>query len=261
MAPRSRRCRVSRRVSTPFDHGDAGRGQPVVQAPGGAPVRRVAGELAHHDAASPAAAPTPCPPVDAVVPDHRRGHHHDLAEVARIGERLLIPGQVGGEHHFAERGIDGARASFRRTRRRPRAKRKRGDRSSGHPALVRAAHLPGCLAGGAGRRPRGAAGAGAPVSGAARPSGSGALGAGRRRAWRHGAAPAARSTAAARHQREHQREHQEDPAAPPGQLGEDGDGLTPAEHGVGGGAAEGGESPALAGLQQDDGGEDAARRG
>ena len=44
---------------------------------------------------------------------------------------------------------------------------------------------------------------------------------------------------------------QEDPAAPPGRLGEDRDGLAPAEHGVGRGAAERGESTALAGLKQD----------
>ena len=83
IAPRSRRCRVSRRVSTPSMHRDAGRREPVVEAARGAPVGGLAGQLAHHDAAHLRALRLHVLGVDPVVPDHRRGHHDDLAEVAR----------------------------------------------------------------------------------------------------------------------------------------------------------------------------------
>ncbi len=60
MAPRSRMCRVSRRVSTPSMTGTRYSAQPVVEAPGRTPVRGPARQLAHHDAASPAGGRTPC---------------------------------------------------------------------------------------------------------------------------------------------------------------------------------------------------------
>ena len=40
--------------------------------------------------------------VDAGVADVRRGHHHDLAVVGRVGQRLLVAGHAGGEDRLAE---------------------------------------------------------------------------------------------------------------------------------------------------------------
>ena len=40
--------------------------------------------------------------VDAGVADVRRGHHHDLAVVRRVGERLLVAGHAGVEDRLAE---------------------------------------------------------------------------------------------------------------------------------------------------------------
>ena len=77
------------------------------------------------------------------------------------------------------------------------------------------------------------------------------------RAWWPGAAAEARSSRAARHQRKDQRKDEEDSAAPPGGLGQNRDGLTTAQHGVGAaGAAERGEPAPLAGLKQHDDRED-----
>src|SRR5215207_9924857 len=46
--------------------------------------------------------------IHAIVADHRRSHDYDLPEVARIGKRFLVAGEVGGEHHLTEGWIDGA---------------------------------------------------------------------------------------------------------------------------------------------------------
>jgi len=54
---------------------------------------------------------------DAVVADLRGRHHHDLPEVGRIGEDLLVPGEVGREDHLA--GCGGKRTA--RSSREPRA--------------------------------------------------------------------------------------------------------------------------------------------
>src|SRR2546423_491706 len=38
--------------------------------------------------------------IDAVIADHRRGHHHDLPEIRGIGKDFLVSAQVCGEDDF-----------------------------------------------------------------------------------------------------------------------------------------------------------------
>src|SRR5262249_32034080 len=73
----------------------------------------LAGQLAHHDATYLRPLRLHVLGVDTVVADHRSSHHYDLAQVARIGKGLLIARDVGGEYHFTEGGLDGARARAR----------------------------------------------------------------------------------------------------------------------------------------------------
>src|SRR5207245_2464788 len=44
--------------------------------------------------------------VPAGVADLRRGLHHDLPVIRRVGQRLLIPGHPGREHGLPERAAD-----------------------------------------------------------------------------------------------------------------------------------------------------------
>ena len=92
------------------DADDALLAEVVVERPGGAPARRHAGRVAHDVAADPDAAGLGVLVVHAGVADVRGGHHHDLAVVRRIGQRLLVAGHAGREHRFAERLADGAEA-------------------------------------------------------------------------------------------------------------------------------------------------------
>ena len=273
IAPRSRRCRVRRRVSTPSSTG-------TPAAASQSSRLRVERQLDGWRESSRTTTPRHLRPlrlhvlgVHPVVPDHRRGHHYDLAEVARVGEGLLIPGEVGGEDHFPERRVDGTRGGSGE----PGAVLEQNESGAiGHPVTPRSIGLTCRVASGPRPPASAGAGAGAPVAAGGcgarlragrgrrrrRPSWRGRLargserqrGAGLRR--RRGAGPEpllqlGGRAAAPRHEREHQREQHEDPAAPPRRLGEDGDGLAPAEHGVGGAAAERSEPAALAGLQQD----------
>src|SRR5687768_2347147 len=155
-----------------------------------------------------------------------------------------------------------ARASCRGTTRRPRVRRKRGDRFPDRPARFlrrrspRGAGLLGCRWSGAGGSRR-----------LLLPGGRGRalqreLGRGR---GRDGGASltqallqrAPATDAAIRGKdRQDEREREEDPAAPPAQSREERDGLAPAEHGIGGSAAERRESAPLTGLKQDDGREE-----
>ena len=103
IAPRSRRCRVSARVSMPLMPTTP---WPPARRPasaGRAPVRRAAGRVAHDVAGDPDPAGLGVLVVDAGVADVRRGHHDDLAVVRRVGERLLVAGHAGGEDRLAER--------------------------------------------------------------------------------------------------------------------------------------------------------------
>src|SRR5262249_59885601 len=45
--------------------------------------------------------------------DHRRSHHDDLAEITRVGEGLLIAGEVRREHNLTERRVDTATGQSR----------------------------------------------------------------------------------------------------------------------------------------------------
>ena len=103
IAPRSRRCRVSARVSTPDTPTTPGRGQLVVQDAPGPPGRRPPGRVAHHVAGDLHPAGLRVLVVDPGVADVRRGHHHDLPVVRRVGQRLLVAGHPGGEDGLADR--------------------------------------------------------------------------------------------------------------------------------------------------------------
>src|SRR5690348_11098389 len=92
-----------------FQYRDAGFGGSVIQAAGGAPVGGMATHLAHHDVGDLGPGRLHVVEVDAVVPDHGRRHDDDLTEVARIGERFLVAGQVGREDHLTEGWIQGPR--------------------------------------------------------------------------------------------------------------------------------------------------------
>ena len=57
--------------------------------------------IAHHEAGGQRRAALEVVVGDAVVADHRVGHHHDLKGVGRVGDDLLIADHGGIEHHFA----------------------------------------------------------------------------------------------------------------------------------------------------------------
>src|SRR6202044_3244197 len=69
----------------------------------GPPARRDPGGLADHVAAAPDPVRLLVLVVDAGVADVRRGHRDDLPAVGRVGQRLLVAGPAGVEHHLAER--------------------------------------------------------------------------------------------------------------------------------------------------------------
>ena len=75
--------------------------EPVEQCTGRAPIRRHTRELTHDHAGDARAIRFDVFRIDPVIADHRRGHHHDLAEVGRIGEDFLIAAQVRGENDFS----------------------------------------------------------------------------------------------------------------------------------------------------------------
>src|SRR5882724_11780683 len=89
-----------------FDYRHTGLSQPLVEAAGRAPIRSLARELAHHHAANLWAWRFHVVEIDAVVADHRRRHHHDLAEITRVGECLLIASEVGGEDDLTESRVE-----------------------------------------------------------------------------------------------------------------------------------------------------------
>src|SRR6266511_82914 len=74
--------------------------EPVEQRTGRAPVRGRRRQLANHDTDDAGAVRFDVFGIDAVIADHRRGHHDDLAEIGGVGEDLLIPAQIGGEDDF-----------------------------------------------------------------------------------------------------------------------------------------------------------------
>ena len=76
--------------------------QGVVQGAGGAPVRRRPARVAHHVPGHLDARGLVVLVVPAGVADLRRGLHHDLAVVGRVGQRLLVPGHAGGEDGLTE---------------------------------------------------------------------------------------------------------------------------------------------------------------
>src|SRR6202034_649749 len=61
------------------------------------------GGLADHVAADPDPVRLLVLVVDAGVADVRRGHGDDLAAVGGVGQRLLVAGHAGVEHHLPER--------------------------------------------------------------------------------------------------------------------------------------------------------------
>ena len=103
MTPALRRCRVSRRVSTPSRSGHAGALEPGQKIAVRAPVGVAARQLAHDDAGDLRLRGLGIVRVDAIVADHRRGHHHDLPAVRRIGEDLLVAAHVRREHDLGDR--------------------------------------------------------------------------------------------------------------------------------------------------------------
>ena len=102
IAPRSRRCRVSARVSTPLmpttpSAASRSSRSPVARQFDGRP-----GRVAHHVAGDPDPVRLVVLVVDAGVADVRRGLHHHLPVVGRVGQRLLVAGHAGGEDRLAE---------------------------------------------------------------------------------------------------------------------------------------------------------------
>jgi hypothetical protein len=92
----------------PLQNWDAGLGEPVAQALSRPPVRGMTRELTHNDAADLRRRGLRVLRVDPVVADHRRGHHDDLAQIAGVGERFLVAGEIGGEDDLTECRIDGS---------------------------------------------------------------------------------------------------------------------------------------------------------
>ncbi len=85
------------------DADDALGREPLTEVAGRAPVGRAAGRVADHVAGDPDPVGLVILGVDAGVADLRRGLHHDLPVVGRVGQRLLIAGHAGGEHGLTER--------------------------------------------------------------------------------------------------------------------------------------------------------------
>ena len=102
IAPRSRRCRVRARVSMPEMPTTPCALQLVVEAAPRPPVAGHPGRVADDVAGHPDPRRLGILVVDAGVADVRCGHHHDLAVVRRVGERLLVAGHAGVEDRLAE---------------------------------------------------------------------------------------------------------------------------------------------------------------
>ena len=97
IAPRSRRCRTSERVSTPVSADDR-RARASQSVHSGPRASRITTPLRVRPR------PTRERPLgDAVVADHRRGEADDLLGVARVGDDLLVAGHRGREDRLAER--------------------------------------------------------------------------------------------------------------------------------------------------------------
>jgi hypothetical protein len=103
IAPRSRRCRVSARVSTPLMPTTPP--SPQLGRPGCGWLATTTDPrgLTHDVAGHPDATGLRVLVVDPGVADVRGGLDHDLPVVRRVGERLLVAGHAGGEDGFAER--------------------------------------------------------------------------------------------------------------------------------------------------------------
>ena len=199
--------------------------------------------------------------VHAVVADHRRRHHDDLAEVARVGERLLIAGEIGGEDHFTEGGVDRSRSGAGNQA--PSSSKTKAGRSvirsprrrSTSFSVVGSGHrrwAPACLAAArCWRRCReGAVAAAVVAPRGCRPAA--AERSGPARGVAPGAAAAARRGAAARHQRENSDSTRKIPPHHQVALVSKGDRLAAAKDRIGRASAERSEPAALAGLKQHD---------
>ena len=92
------------------DADDALPDQFVLEGSGGPPVGRPRRRVAHGVTGDPdlVAAAFGVLVVPAGVADLRRGGDHDLAVIARVGQRLLVARHAGGEHRLAKRLADGA---------------------------------------------------------------------------------------------------------------------------------------------------------
>ena len=90
------------------DPDDALADQFVLQRSGGPPVRGARRRIAHRVAGDPdlVAAAFGVLTVPPGVADLRGGGHHDLAVIAGVGQRLLVPGHAGGKDRFAKRLAD-----------------------------------------------------------------------------------------------------------------------------------------------------------
>ena len=90
------------------DADDAVAHQVLVERRVRAVVRDHAAGVAHHVPGDPDATGLGVLVVHARVADVRRGLHHDLPGVGRVGQGLLVAGHPGREHHLAEGASAGA---------------------------------------------------------------------------------------------------------------------------------------------------------
>ncbi len=84
------------------DAHDAVTDEVVVERRVRAVVRHDAARVAHHVPGHPDAAGLGVLVVHTRVADVRRGLHHDLPGVGRVGQRLLVPGHAGREDHLTQ---------------------------------------------------------------------------------------------------------------------------------------------------------------
>src|SRR6266550_7626748 len=107
-AHRAARADVTRELAGVHvgDEGHLRAGQPLGEGAGGAPVRRLDRQFPYYDAGHARPVRFDIVGVDAVVPDHRRGHDDELAEIGGVGEDLLVAGQVRREHDLGVRGLE-----------------------------------------------------------------------------------------------------------------------------------------------------------
>ena len=76
--------------------------KPAKQVGLGAPVRVRPREFSRDDSGDLRLSGLGIGGVHAVVPDHRRGHHHRLTAIRRIGEDFLVARHVGGEDYLGD---------------------------------------------------------------------------------------------------------------------------------------------------------------